>query len=86
MKKKDDTLAWSTRHMERSARSRLERGREAEKEERRKGKRLLRVNAWPINIERDIGRISRCNKINFTQKLINFVKITYATWKISSYY
>jgi len=40
-KKKDDTLAWSTRHMERSARSRLERGREAEKEESRKGKRLL---------------------------------------------
>lgn len=46
--KRDDTLAWSTRHMERSARSRLERGRKAEKEESRKKKRLLVFSIDPL--------------------------------------
>lgn len=46
--KKDDTLAWSTRHMERSARSRLEKGRKAEKEESRKEKRLLVLSFDPL--------------------------------------
>jgi hypothetical protein len=53
--------------MERSARSRLERGREAEKEESRKGKRLLVSTLDPLKYRAWYLTYSRRNKIDFTK-------------------
>jgi len=63
--------------MERSARSRLERGREAEKEESRKGKRLLvsTLDSLILSVVFDIRVVIKL----ILQRLINFIKVTYAT-------